>query len=167
MSDNLVVIKRIREAHNTIKGHLKLVGDTVTDIEALFSLQKAHAGWSLSSTEALAENQRKLQQTLSALEEGLKNHFGLEEKALPPLLGELLMLALTLEHQEIAKLIGKAKSMVTDTKLEGLSQEKLLSKKSEIQRVIGNILQTVEEHAAKEETLLKMVQKALESKQSK
>jgi hemerythrin len=167
MSDNLVVIKRIREAHNTIKGHLKLVGDTVTDIEALFSLQKAHAGWSLSSTEALAENQRKLQQTLSALEEGLKNHFGLEEKALPPLLGELLMLALTLEHQEIAKLIGKAKSMVTDTKLEGLSQEKLLSKKSEIQRLVSSILQKVEEHASKEETVLKMVQKALESKQSK
>ena len=167
MSDNLAMIRSIIEAHNTIKGHLKLVGDSVTDLEAMFSLQKARAGWSLGSTEALAENQRKLQQTLSSLEEGLRNHFGLEEKALPPLLGELLILALTLEHQEIGKLIGEAKSVVTDSRLEGLSQEKLLSKKSEIQRLVSSILQMVEEHATKEETLLKMVQKALESKKSK
>jgi len=167
MSDNLVIIKRIIEAHNTIRGHLKLVGDSVTDIEAIFSLQKAHSGWSLGSTEKLAENQGRLLQSLSALEEGLKNHFGLEEKALPPLLGKLPMLALTLDHQEIGKLIGQAKSAVADTHLEGLSQEKLLSKKSEIQRLVSSILQKVEEHASKEETVLKMVQKALESKKPK
>jgi len=167
MSDNLSVIKSIIEAHHTVKGHLKLVGESETDLEAMFSLQKAHAEWSLSSMEALAENQKKLQQNLSALDEGLKNHFRLEQKSLPPLLGELVMLALTLDHQEIGKLIGRARSVVAETRLEGLNQEKLLSKKSEIQQLISNILQMVEEHAAKEETVLKMVQKALESKQSK
>ena len=167
MSDNLAVIKSIIEAHHTIKGHLKLVGDSETDLEAMFSLQKAQAEWSLSSIEALAENQKKLQQNLSALEEGLKNHFRLEQKSLPPLLGELVMLALTLDHREIGKLIGQARSMVAETRLEGLNQEKLLSKKSEIQQLVSNILQKVEEHAAKEETVLKMVQRALESKQSK
>jgi len=167
MSDNLAVIKSIIEAHHTVRGHLKLVGESETDLEAMFSLQKAHAEWSLSSMEALAENKKKLQQNLSALEEGLKNHFRLEEKTLPPMLGELVMLALTLDHQEIGKLISQARSVVAETRLEGLNQEKLLSKKSEIQYLVSNILQKVEEHAAKEETVLKMVQRALESKQSK
>jgi hypothetical protein len=167
MSDDLTVIKTIIEAHNTVKRHLKLVGESETDLEALFSLQKAHAQWSLSSMESLADNQKKLQQNISALAEGLKNHFQLEQKSLPPLLGELVMLALSLEHQEINKLLGQAKSVVAETRLEGLNQEKLLSKKSEIQQLVSNILQKVEEHAAKEETVLKMVQKALESKQSK
>jgi hypothetical protein len=167
MSDNLAMIKKIIEAHHTIKGHLKLVGDSENDMEAMFSLQRAQAEWSLSSMESLAENQKKLQQNLSALEEGLKNHFRLEEKALPLLLGEPVMLALILDHQEIGKLINQARSVVSETRLEKLNQEKLLSKKSEIQYLVSNILQNVEEHAAREETVLKMVQKALESKQSK
>jgi hypothetical protein len=167
MSDNLAMIKTIIEAHNTVRGHLKLVGESETDLEALFNLQKAHAEWSLSSLESLAENQKKLQQNLSALTEGLKNHFQLEQRSLPPLLGELVMLALSLEHQEINKLLSQAKSVVTETRLDGLNQEKLLSKKSEIQLLVSNILQKVQEHATKEETILKMVQKALESKQSR
>ena len=78
MSDNLAMIKKIIEAHHTIEGHLKLVGDSENDMEAMFSLQRAQAEWSLSSMESLAENQKKLQQNLSALEEGLKNHFRLD-----------------------------------------------------------------------------------------
>ena len=166
MQDNLAMINRIIEAHNTIRGNIKLVGDSVTDLEALFSLQKTDAGWSLSSLETLAENKGKLLQTLSALDEGLRNHFRLEEHALPPILGEILMLALALDHKEIGKLLGDAKTVVADAKLDGLSQEKLLKKKSEIQRSVTDILQKVEEHARKEEIVLKMAQKALESKKA-
>lgn len=161
MSDNLVVVKSIIEAHHAIKGHVKLVGDSVSDLEAVFSLQKAQSGWGLSSAEALAEKQARLQQTMSWLEEGLKNHFSFEEKALSPLLGELLMRALILEHREIDKAIGEAKSRMAHSQLEELSREELLSQKSEIQQAIGNICQMIEEHAMKEETLLKMLQRAL------
>ena len=166
MTDSLAMINRITEAHNTIRGNIKLVGDSVTDLEALFTLQKTDAGWGLSSMETLEENKGKLLQTLSALDEGLRNHFKLEEHALPPILGEILMLALALDHKEIGKLLNDAKTMVANAKLEGLSQEKLLNKKSEIQRSVTNILQKVEEHARKEEIVLKMAQKALESKKA-
>ncbi len=96
MPDNLAIINRIIEEHHTIRSHMKLVGDSINDLEALFSLQKVHSGWTQSSIDALNKNQEKLQQTLSALDEGLKNNFGFEERTLPRFLGTILMQALLL-----------------------------------------------------------------------
>jgi len=164
MADNLKIVNRAIEEHHTIRGHVKLVGDSVSDLEALFSLQKARPDWILSSTDALSEKQDKLQQTISALEEGLKNHFSFEEKLLPPLFGKFLMQVLILEHREIKKSIVDTKSLLANTKLVGLNQRELLSQKAHIQKKVEDILQLVEEHAGKEETILKMLQKALQAK---
>ena len=164
MADNLKIVKRAIEEHHTIRGHTKLVGDSVSDLEALFSLQKARPDWILSSTDALSEKQTKLQQTISALDEGLQNHFSFEEKLLPPLFGKFLMQALILEHREMKKRIDDTKSLLANTKLEGLGQRELLAQKAQIQQKVEDILQLVEEHAGKEETILKMLQKALEAK---
>jgi hypothetical protein len=163
MADNLAIVNRAIEEHHAIRGHVKLVGDSVNDLEALFSLQKARPVWILSSPEALAEKKNRLQQTLSALDEGLKNHFNFEDKLFPPLFGELLMQALKIEHRGIKNQIEGAKSLVAKIKLEGLSQKELLSKKSQIQQKVEDILQSVEEHATKEETILKMLKKTLEA----
>ncbi len=164
MSDNLEIIRRVIEEHQYIRGHIKLVGDSISDMEAIFSLQKDQSGWSQSSIETLVDKQKKLQQSMSFLDEGLKNHFGFEEEVLPPLFGELLMQSLIFEHREIKNGISEAKSMVTGTRLEGLSQGELLVQKSRLQQVISNICRVVEEHAAKEETILKMMKRALEAK---
>ena len=164
MADNLKIVNKALEEHHTIRGHVKLVGDSVSDLEALFTLQKARPDWILSSPAALAEKQSELLRTISALDDGLKNHFSFEEKVFPPLFGELLMRVLVLEHRGISKQIDEAKSLVAKTKLEGLSQKELLSRKSQIQQKIEGILQLVEEHAATEESILKMLQKALVTK---
>jgi hypothetical protein len=164
MADNLKIVDRVIKEHHTIREHVKLIGDSVSDLEALFSLQKARPDWILSSMEALSEKQGKLQQTISALDEGLKNHFSFEEKLLPPLFGEFLMQALILEHREIKKRIDETESLLTNTKLEGLSRRELLSQKAQIQQKVEGILQLVEEHAGREETILKMLKKALEAK---
>ena len=163
MADNLTIVNRALEEHHTIRGHVKLVGDSISDLEALFSLQKARPVWILGSIEALTEKQDKLQQTISTLDEGLKNHFNFEEKVLPPLFGKFLMQALILDHREIKKRIDEIKSLLDTSNLEGLSQKELLSRKTRIQQKVEDILQLVEEHAGKEETILKMLQKALAS----
>ena len=162
--NNLAIISRVIQEHQTIKGHIKLVGDSITDQEALTSLAGARSDWIPGRLEILAEKQKKLQQTISFLDEGLKSHFSFEEKALPLLLGELFMQALILDHQEIRKAINEAISTVSNTRLEGLRREELLSKESDMQQVIDSICQLVEEHAAREEVLLEMLQRALEEK---
>lgn len=164
MADNLAIVNRVIGEHRTIRGHVRLVGDSISDLEAFFSLQKAGPDWILSSPEALSEKKNNLLQTLSALAEGLKNHFGIEDKFFLPLCGELLMQALKIEHQGIKKQIEEAKSLVAKTEFEGLSQKELLSKKAQIQQKIEGVLQSVEEHASREETLLKMLKKTLEAK---
>ena len=114
--------------------------------------------------EALSEKQKQLEQAMSFLDEGLKNHFSFEEKALAPLFGEVLMRALMLEHRNISKEIDQAKAIFADTKLEGLSREELLSQKSHIQQRVSHICQIVEQHASSEEVILKMIKRALEEK---
>ena len=164
MSDELAIINRIIEEHETIKGHVKLVGDSVTDHEALASLEKARADWIPGRPEILSEKQKKLQQTISSLDEGLRNHFAFEERALPPLLGELLMQSLMLEHRKIKREIDATKSIAAGIKLEGLSRDESLAKESQIQQMVNNLCQLVEEHATREEIILDMIQSALEEK---
>jgi hemerythrin len=162
MQDKLAVIKRIIDEHQNIKQHVKLVGDSISDQEALNVLHKEHSDFIPGRLEVISEKQKKLQQTLAFLEEGLKNHFYFEEKALPPLLGELLTQALILEHQEIIKEIENDKSIVANISLEGLSREELLEKEAYIEQVIDTLLQLIEGHATREETVLGMIRSALE-----
>ena len=161
MEDYRAMFSRIREEHQAIRGDIRLVGDSVSDQEALNTLTRARSDWIPGRAEILSEKQKRLQQTLSFLGEGLQNHFALEAKYLPPFLGELFMCALLLEHREIVKQIDEARSMAVAMKLESLSREELLSEEAKIQRVVSGICQAVEEHAAKEETLLEMLEKGL------
>jgi hemerythrin len=154
MEDYRAMFRRIREGHLAIRGDIRLVGDSVSDQEALNALTRARADWIPGPAEILSETQNRLQQTLSFLGEDLQNHFALEAKYLPPFLGELFMRALLLEHHEIGKQIDEASSMAADMKLEGLSREELPSKEAQIQQIVSRFCQAVEEHAAKEETLL-------------
>ncbi len=162
MPDALAILTRAISEHHAIREHVKLAGDTVNDIEALITLQRADAGWSQSSLTTLMENQNRMQQAISFLEQGLKNHFAFEEEALPLLFGELLMKAILHEHHQIQSQIESTKTVTNDIKLEGLEQRELLSKKSQIQKIINNVCQAVEEHAHREEIILNTMKNTLE-----
>ena len=164
MEDSLTMINRLIEQHQAIRGHLKLVGDSISDAEAVASLEATQDDWIPGRPGILAEKQKKLQQMLRSLDEGLKNHFAFEEEALPPLLGELFMRALILDHQQINKEIDEARSTVAATGLEGLSREESLSRESYVQQVANSLCDLVEEHATREETILGMLQRALTEK---
>lgn len=161
MRDYLVTIRKVIEEHQAIREHIKLVGDSMGDQEAISRLQSAGTDWFPGQSKAPTETQKKTQQALTALDEGLKSHFTFEEEVLPPLLGELLMKALLLEHQEIITEIIEAKSVVDEIKLEGLNHEELLNKASNLQQKVGNTCFMIEEHANREEILLDMLQRSL------
>jgi len=164
---NLRRINRVIDEHRVIRKHMKLVGDSVPDREALDKLRKTRTGWAAGQSDIPAENLEKLQQTLSFLDEGLKNHFAFEGKNLPPLCGRLLMRAILLEHEEIEKKIDEARSMVTSVISEGLNEGELASQGAQVQQMIGSLLHLIEEHAAREETVLTMIQRVLEEKAEK
>ena len=165
MADELTIINRIIEEHQNIRSYVKLVGDSMTDREALSSLSKTRADWVPGRPEILTEKQKRLEQTTSALKEGLEHHFGYEETYLPPILGELFMRALLIDHREIRKAIDQTRTRIINLEAAGLSREECLVKESEIQYVIDNLSQTIEEHTSREEIVLEMLQRALQEKQ--
>ncbi len=162
MLDNLATIRKVIEEHQVIRKHLKLVGETVSDREAISNLEEARIDWIPGRPQSLVEIKENLQQALSSLDEGLKNHFAFEEKNLPSLLGELFMKSIRLDHQEIIKALQQTKTMSTDTRLMGLSRDELMHKEAGTQQTISNLTQLIEDHAAKEETLLEMLLRVLE-----
>jgi hypothetical protein len=159
--DALAIITRIISEHHAIRGHVKLAGDTVNDIEALFTLQGTQSGWSQTSIIALVDKRDQLLQAISFLEEGLKNHFGFEEEALPPLFGRILMKAILQEHRKISGQIESTRATLGSIELERLDRRELLSKKSVVQQSIDSLCQAVEEQGQHEETILGMMKKAL------
>jgi len=161
MSEHLAKIKEILEEHRTIRGGVKLMGDSVSDQEALASLKSMSSDWTPGRLELMLEKQRKLEQTMSFLEEGLRNHFAKEQDTLPAVLGEFLMRSLLLEHQKIFEKIDEVRLVATESKLEGLTEAELESKDSEIKQKISDFSRLIEEHADKEELMLEMVVRAL------
>jgi hemerythrin len=163
ISDYLTKINEILVEHRNIRSGVKLVGDSVSDQEALDSLKSMCSDWTPGRLELMSEKQRKLRQTMSFLEEGLRNHFAKEEDALPAVLGKFMMRMLLLEHREIFEKISEVRLVATNSKLEGLTEAELASKDSEIKQKISDFSRLIEEHADKEELMLEMVIRALKA----
>jgi len=155
------MLNKIKEEHINIRENVKLVGDSVNDREALNALSGTRNDWIPDKTEIFSEKQKRLQQTLSFLGDGLRNHFALEIDYLTSFLDEPFMRALILEHHDILKQLGEAKLMAADIKLDGLGQDELISKEAQIQQTISKLGQAIIEHAIREETLLGMLEKGL------
>jgi len=165
-ADNLATINKIIEEHYVIRGHIKLVGDRLADREALLSLENARDSLIPGRAKDLSEEQSKLQQALSLVDEGLKNHFAFEEGVLPSLLGGILMRGFMLEHRIIQNEIQKVKAAVTEANLEVLSPGELVSQESQLREVVSGVCRVVEGHATKEEAILEMMRRALEQEKT-
>jgi hypothetical protein len=162
MTDDLKIIKKTISEHRKIRERLDQTGDSLTDIEALFMLNKTLAGWSQSSISEFQNKRTQLLNALKTLEKGLKHHFAYEEKAMPPLLGEVLMKNIIGDHRKITGLIKKAENEIKGAGTKGLGQAELLAEKTKIQGNIHQILAAVEEHASHEETILTAIKQAVE-----
>jgi hemerythrin len=162
--DKLEIINRVINEHHITRGQITLIGEGIADLEAVLTL--GIEVFSLSdSLKVTTEEMGPLQQTISALSEGIENHFDFEEKYLPPVLGKLLTRALVIQHEAIKEQIDKAKSMVFDLKPDGQSQEEIVSKKADIRNTINTLLQLIEEHATREGVILDMFKLAIGEQQ--
>jgi hypothetical protein len=161
MTKHLASIKRVADEHQTIRRHLRLAGDSVPDKQALAVLEKAQVELAPDQTGLPPEKMEAIQQALSALDDGLVNHFHHEEESLSPLLGDLLMQALVLEHQEIAGAISKARQILAGIQKGELNQRERLARELDLYQTIDDIRLMVDDHASREETILDMVHRVL------
>ena len=165
MVDPLATLNKIRDEHLNIRRHLKLAGDSVGDVEATSSLQRARAEWVPGRTGISDETKEKLNKAITGLAEGLKNHFAFEERTFPALLGENFVHAILLDHAEIMKILEEGEAVVAGAEVEdGCSREELIARETQLHQVISNICHLIEEHASREEVILDMLKRALEDK---
>lgn len=164
MENYLDIINKVIAEHQTIRSHIKLVGDSIPDREALSGLEKTRADWVPGKPEVVSDSQNKLIQAISYLEEGLINHFAFEQSAFPPLLGDLFMRAIILDHEEIMEGIKEGRVIAAETGLGKLGREDLLDRESKIWQAVDDLGRLIDEHASREEVILDMLRRALEAK---
>jgi hypothetical protein len=162
MAGELEIIDQVIAQHQIIRLNLQGVQSSLTDFDALFSLQKAQSRWVQSSINKQSEQKRQLRVALSQVQKGLEGHFSWEEKALPPLFGEVLMKALLFVHGEIKRQIEETISTVDNSGVEGLGQKDLVAQKSRLHEATATLSRMVEEHATLEEQILGMMKKAFQ-----
>ncbi len=161
---HLEIIRRAIEEHHKVRSGIRLVGEAVNDFNALFDLQKSYLTWSQSSVTEIAGRVSRVRETVASLEEGLDKHFGFEEKYLPPVFGEPLMKALLFEHNEIRRKLSESKAALS-ADLSSMPQERLLAHKYLVEQVVDSLSQTIEAHAGREETVFRMLERALEAEE--
>ncbi len=159
--DALAVISEVIAEHHTVRENLKRAGDRLSDIEAIFALNKTYSGWTQSSVSALADEFVNTRQAVVMLDEGMKAHFAYEESALPPIFGEVLMNAIISEHKVFNRQLALARQLLGDIRLEGMPQPEMLSLKVRVQQTINGIIQVISEHANHEEVILGIIEKSL------
>jgi hypothetical protein len=164
MADRLAIVTRVMDDHQDVGTNLKLLGDSVSDLEGLISLERVKPDWMLAPAELLSDKRDQLVQTVNFLREGLENHFSFEEENLALILGDTVMRGLMLEHEDIKRSLDSLQSTLDNTKIEGLTSEQLLAIKWNIRQKIDDLRQLIEGHAGKEDVFLQTVKRALEDK---
>jgi regulator of sigma D len=163
MTGELEIIEQVIAQHQIIRMNLRGAQNFLADLDALFSVQKAQAGWAQSSVEKLQEQKQQLQDAFSRVKTGLDGHFAYEERVLPPLLGEALAKALILIHNEIRQQLDKTMAMVNRTGFNNPNQKETLAAKQRIQNETNSLTRMIEDHATTEERMLLMLKKAFQN----
>jgi hypothetical protein len=162
MSDKLALIEKVIEEHRSIGRQMKLVGESVTDEEALASLEKARADLIPGKPDAASVKHGRLLQAVGYLDEGLRNHFAFEEQVFPEMLGDLLARAIVLQHEEIRRELEETRVAAAGTWPDGPGREEALAEELRLQQKVGTLAELVSDHARKEEVILDMARLALE-----
>ncbi len=159
-AENLKIIRRILDEHRKIKEHLRLAGDSLSDKEVVGGLERTETALATGVLDNLPLTQEALRRSFRVLDEGLRNHFALEESSLVSLLGGPLMQGLELEHREVRKSM-EATRLIINTELRGMSRKELVEAAGHMYHALTALKKTVEGHAAREEVILNMLERVL------
>jgi hypothetical protein len=164
-AEQMAIVSRVIAEHQTIHHNIKLMGESMNDMEAILHLEQRQQEWKSGMPEAVAAKQKKLAQTLITLEQGLKNHFSFEEKYLFPLTGELLAESLTLDHKRITRELEGASTLVREMHLGDVAPEESAAQEDKIRKMIHSLHHLVEKHATTESAIIESMNRALQKRQ--
>ncbi len=150
MANELIIIDSLINEHTAISGHMRSVCGLLDSWEANMSVMATQP----AQEQALGQKGVNLKQTMGYLDEGLKQHHQHEDDVLPSLVGEPMMVALKVEHQEILKQLGEINFVLRD-----IQPNVLVANFEYLKLIINNLCNLVSLHSSVENTLLNLVKK--------
>jgi hemerythrin len=153
-----VTIDSLIGEHIAIRGHLELIRGLNRDREKLLVSAKP-TQQDYGRFKVLEDKLASLRQAMAHLEDGLKDHHHHEEDVMPPLVGELLMKAIQIEHSETLQTMGEIRSQVAST-----NPEDFLEKGTNLIQRIDELCSFATSHSLKEDGILLFLKKLPELK---
>ena len=165
MQDEIEQVKHIIEEHTIIKERSRVVGDEINDFEALEDLKLIRDSFSGVDEIVLTDKLKELKQAMSYFIDSLRKHFADEEELFPTILGQPLARALTQEHRQITEDITSLIAIGDTGGLDQISQQRSPAIIMHIFQRISDLRKKVEEHALREDVVLKMLLVGLQETQ--
>ncbi|MBI2851836.1 MAG: hypothetical protein HYX84_01855 [Chloroflexi bacterium] len=162
IAGHLATIDLLIDEHRAVLYGLKLAGERMSDLEALFNLQRIYSEWTESSVETLIDRQKRLEETITSLYDGMKNHFRFEEENLRPLLGEAILQALSKIHRKIQRHLLRTRSALA-LLFDGMNNEEKIAHKLRMEKSVYDLCQLIDQHRTQEEILLHVLKGMLEA----
>ena len=152
MANELILIDSIMHEHDAIRRHMKSISGLMD-------------GWEQVDQGTLDEPDSpvipvvltghvNLKQTMSHLDDGLMKHQNHEEEVMPDLLGNPLVEAIRIEHQEIQKQLQEINFILLNVNLRGL-----LANLEYLKLILGNLCNLVEQNCDIEDSMLKLLKR--------
>jgi hypothetical protein len=157
-------LKHIMDEHQQIRTHMRLVGESLNDREAVDGLEKAKFNVLSNFSQPLSLKVEGALKTLVALREGVKHHYDFEEAELPPIFGEVLMEATKIQHKELLEEIESAISTLDRTKVEGITTDQRIIEESLMNALLERMLRNKGQHMSREEAMIEMAKVSLETR---
>ena len=162
--DMLETLNHILEEHQQLRTDLKVVSQSLNDRGAMANLEKAQSEVLGNFTQSLSSKVNTVRETLLLLEEGLKHHYDFERTHLPPIIGEVLMEGLEIEHLGMLTEIESALAVLARTKTASANADQRVVEESLMSGLLDRIRREKEDHMVKEEAVLEIARIALGSR---
>lgn len=145
--NELIVIENILHEHDAIREHVRAVSGLMDGWEEVEqgTLDEPDA----RVIPAVLTGHISLKQTMGYLDDGLHQHFSYEEEIMPGLIGNPLMEAVEIEHQEIQRQLQEINFILLNVNLPGL-----LANLDYLKMIVNNLRNLVESHCSTEDVML-------------
>jgi hypothetical protein len=117
MYQSKVTIDSLIGEHIAIRGHMEMIRASTREWEQLLGSGE-RVLQDRAQLQILADKLASLRQAMSYLEDGLRNHHAHEAELMPSLIGNLLWKAISLEHDEMLKMMDEINSLILNPGLE-------------------------------------------------
>ncbi len=148
MRERLSNVESLMNEHEAIRGHAKQVRELVKDLESILG-EEEKVGSRSQYIAAVSLKQQALKQTVGYLEDGLRTHHAHEEEVMPPLVGDLLMRGIRMEHEEQLQQFKKINPALQDNDV-----QQFLDNISYIKKIIEDLCQAASIHSIREDGFL-------------